>query len=110
MKFNLKKPLIISGDKETEEIKEIEISDDKLTAEIILEAEQKFLRDGGIYPVDEIQGSRKYLAYVLSEATNISYKDLSKLNMTDFVNITDYIKGFFGDSGYQKILELLSVK
>ncbi|MBR8701161.1 hypothetical protein IX317_001841 [Fusobacterium sp. DD29] len=106
MKFELKKHLVIGEN----DIKEIELKDDDFTAGVILDAEQKFLRDGGVYPVDEIQSSRKYLAYVLSEMTNIQYEEIIKLSMSDFIKITDYIKGFFGNSVYSKMLELLSEK
>lgn len=99
-----------TGDLITKEIKEINLSKEKFTAKVLLEAEQSFLRNGGVYPIDGMQNSRKFLTYVVSEMTEIRYDDLLNLNGEDLIRLTDEVKGFFGNSGLEKLMEIFLEK
>ena len=88
-------------DKEIE-ISEIDITRDMLCPKHLLEAEKEFLLMGGIFPQGGMEESKHYL-------TVLATKILDKLSGSEFLEVTNQVKGLFDGLGLEalvsKILE-----
>lgn len=108
--MKLSKPLIIGiGDSQTT-ISEINIKKEDFTAGVIIESEKEFLLSGGIFAKGEMESTRAYLGYVAAKIIKCKPEDLEKLPGTDFIKITNVIKGFFDGSDLETLMEILSGK
>lgn len=106
--MKLSKPLVIErfgGEKRT--IEEVILNREQFTADIIIRAEQNFLRQGFEYPVGALESMRGYQACVLCELLDLRTEELNKMAGEDFIKLTDTVKGFFGKTVLEQIQEML---
>ncbi|MGL4566917.1 MAG: hypothetical protein ACRCU6_00145 [Fusobacteriaceae bacterium] len=86
-------------------IEELDISQEKFTAGVIIDSEKEFLVTGGIFPTGQMEESKAYLLYVASKMTGHRFHDLKdKLSGADFLKVTSTIRGFFFGSAAEELI------
>lgn len=86
-------------------IEELDISQEKFTAGVIIDSEKEFLVTGGVFPTGQMEESKAYLLYVASKMTGYRYHDLKeKLSGADFLEVTSAIRGFFFGSAAEALI------
>lgn len=109
--IKLKKPIKCKIDDKYVEIKEINISSENFTPRQLLEAEREFLLTGGIFAQGEMESSRAYLGTIAAKIVGCSFDDLiDNVSCSEFLNITNEVKGLFVSSGLESILVKMSEK
>lgn len=106
--FKLNEPLKINTKDGNIDVLELEITKEKLTAEIIIRAEREFLANSGIYPTTGMEDSKDYIAYIIAKMCGYKYEDIIKINGVDFVKISKIVRGFFGRSELEEMLAKVS--
>lgn len=106
--FKLNKPLVIRTSEGNKEVTELDISQEKLTADVLIRAEREFLANSGLYPMTGMEDSKDYIAHIVAKMCSYKYDDIIQMNGVDFIRISKEVRGFFGKSGFQEILEKLS--
>lgn len=97
--MKLSKPLVIKrfgGEEKT--ITEVEIKKEKITAGVIIKAEQSLLGNGGFFPTGEIESSKSFQGYVLAEILDIRYEELLEMEGEDFILLSNELQGFLGNT------------
>lgn len=103
--IKLKKGIRCKIDGIDTEIKEINITSEKLTPRHLLDAEREFLLTGGVFAQGEMESSRAYLGTLAAKMIDCSYDDLvDNVSGEEFLEITNTVKGLFVNSGLEKIL------
>lgn len=93
------------------DITEVDISKEKFTANVIIQSEKEFLVTGGVFPSGAMEDSRDYLIHVAAKMLHYRADDLKdKLSGEDLINITNMIKGFFGGSVLNNLIQTLLEK
>ena len=108
--MKLSKPIVIGIGDSQKTISEINIKKEDFTARVIVEAEKKFLLSGGGFAKGEMESTRAYLGYVAAKIIDCKPEDLMKLTGTEYIKITNMIKGFFDGSDLETLMEILSGK
>ena len=106
--MKLLKPLVIErfgGEKRT--ITEVVLNKEKFTADVIIRAEQNFLKQGFDYPITGMESVRGYQACVLCELLDLRPEELNSMAGEDFIKLTNMVKGFFGKSVLEQLQEML---
>lgn len=98
--------LKLNNSKEEEEIKELELTKEKFTADVIIRAEKEFLVTGGVFPSGAMEDSRAYLSVVAAKMLGVRADELQeKLSGEDFIAMTDVIKGFYNGTGLNGLIQ-----
>lgn len=106
--MKLKNPikLKLNNSKEEEEVKELDLSKEKFTADVIIRAEKEFLITGGVFPSGAMEDSRAYLSVVAAKILGVRADELQeKLSGDDFIAVTDVIKGFYNGTGLNSLIQ-----
>ena len=100
--MELKKPIKIKD----KEIKKLELTKEKFTADVIIRAEKEFLVTGGVFPSGTMEDSRAYLLVVASKMLDVRTDELQEqLSGEDFISVTDVIKGFYNGTGLNALIQ-----
>lgn len=98
--------LKLNNSKEEEEIKKLELTKEKFTADVIIRAEKEFLVTGGVFPSGAMEDSRAYLLVVASKMLDVRTDELQEqLSGEDFISVTDVIKGFYNGTGLNALIQ-----
>lgn len=98
--------LKLNNSKEEEEIKKLELTKEKFTADVIIRAEKEFLVTGGVFPSGAMEDSRAYLSVVAAKMLGVRADELQeKLSGEDFIAMTDVIKGFYNGTGLNGLIQ-----
>ncbi|WP_298066497.1 hypothetical protein [uncultured Cetobacterium sp.] len=98
--------LKLNKSKEEEEIKKLELTKEKFTADVIIRAEKEFLVTGGVFPSGAMEDSRAYLSVVAAKMLGVRADELQeKLSGEDFIAMTDVIKGFYNGTGLNGLIQ-----
>lgn len=98
--------LKLNNSKEEEEIKKLELTKEKFTADVIIRAEKEFLVTGGVFPSGAMEDSRAYLSVVAAKMLGVRADELQeKLSGEDFIAMTDVIKGFYNGTGLNALIQ-----
>lgn len=100
--MELKKPIKIKD----KEIKKLDLTKEKFTADVIIRAEKEFLVTGGVFPSGAMEDSRAYLLVVASKMLDVRIDELQEqLSGEDFISVTDVIKGFYNGTGLNALIQ-----
>ncbi|MGL5902897.1 MAG: hypothetical protein ACRCZO_09445 [Cetobacterium sp.] len=92
-------------------ITELDITESKFTAGVIIDAEKEFLVTGGIFPTGQLEESKAFLLYVAAKMTEYNYNDFrDKLSGKDFLAITSRVRGFFSGSAVEDLISKILEK
>ncbi|MDU1911058.1 hypothetical protein [Fusobacterium sp.] len=105
--LKLSKPIKIRKNGKEKDTTEIEIKPEDFTAKILLEAEREFLLTGGVFPKGEMENSRAYQGYIAAKILECRIDDLEELPATDFLKITNVVKGFFDGLELENLTQIL---
>lgn len=108
--MKLTKPLKIGIGDSQQTISEIDIKKEDFTARVIIESEKEFLLSGGIFAKGEMESTRGYLGYVAAKIIGCKPEELMELSGSDYIRITNVVKGFFDGSDLETLMEILSGK
>ncbi|MGL5639856.1 MAG: hypothetical protein ACRCW7_11070 [Cetobacterium sp.] len=109
--MKLKNPFLIKIGEEEKNFAELDLTKEKFTASVIIKAEKEFLVTGGVFPSGSMEDSRAYLLCVAAKMLGFRTEDLEeKLSGEDFIAVTDVIKGFYGGTGLNALLQTLLEK
>ncbi|MGL6169173.1 MAG: hypothetical protein ACRC0Y_12895 [Fusobacteriaceae bacterium] len=109
--MELKDPFLMKIGEDEKKITELSLTKEKFTASVIIKSEKEFLITGGVFPSGSMEDSRAYLLCVAAKMLGFRTEDLEdKLSGEDFIAVTDVVKGFYGGTGLNALLQTLLEK
>lgn len=106
--MKLEKPFKIKKGDEEIEIKELKINPENFTASVVIRSEKEFLMSGGIFPSGAMEDSRAFLLCAASKMLGYRTEDLEdNLSGVDFIKLTNVMKGLFGGTALESLIQNL---
>ncbi|MHA4987218.1 hypothetical protein [Cetobacterium somerae] len=106
--MKLEKPFKIKKGDEEIEIKELKIDPENFTASVVIRSEKEFLMSGGVFPSGAMEDSRAFLLCAASKMLGYRTEDLEdNLSGVDFIKLTNVMKGLFGGTALESLIQNL---